>query len=153
MRAAADVDAREEEHGCTMLVAASFAGNEAMVAALLQRGASVNLQSSKGDTALMNASLLNHPAVVRQLLAAGADPALRDEEGETAADLAESKGHAAVVALLHEQEPHAGRPAPAVVSDGKQSSQGESASGCKWLGGGTLRGSPLSQRAALVGGG
>ena len=95
LRGGGHVDARETELGCTILMLASRAGNEAMVAALLQRGASVDLQSNKGATALMVASVFNHSAVVRRLLAAGADPALRDENGFTAAEIAEGNGQTA----------------------------------------------------------
>ena len=91
------VDARDKRVGSTMLMAASFEGNAAMVAALLQRGASVDLQNTIDDTALMRAS---HPAVVRQLLTAGADPALRNKYGDTAADIAERLGYTAIVEIL-----------------------------------------------------
>ena len=48
------VDARcTERNGATLLLAAALAGHEAMVRMLLQRGASVNLQTSGGGTALM----------------------------------------------------------------------------------------------------
>ena len=46
-----DVDARTEEHGVTLLMVAAYGAQEAMVRMLLQRGASVNLQSSLGLTA------------------------------------------------------------------------------------------------------
>ena len=39
--------------GATLLMAAALGGQEAMVRMLLQRGASVNLQTSGGGTALM----------------------------------------------------------------------------------------------------
>ena len=46
------VDARcAEQHGATLLMAAAGGGQEAMVRMLLQRGASVNLQSPGGGTA------------------------------------------------------------------------------------------------------
>ena len=99
------VDAREEKYGMTLLMGASLEGNESMVAALLQRGASVNLQSKNGGTALMHASLENHLAVVRQLLAAGADPALRDKNGKTAADLAEQNCDCAIAPTLRKAAP------------------------------------------------
>jgi ankyrin repeat protein len=100
LRGGGHVDAREEERGTTMLMSASARGDEATVAALLQRGASVDLQRNKGVTALMIATNENRLTIVRRLLAAGADPALRDEDGDTAADWAESEGHAAILEIL-----------------------------------------------------
>ena len=46
------LDARCGENGVTLLMAAGFGGQEAMVRMLLRRGASVNLQDSYGITAL-----------------------------------------------------------------------------------------------------
>ena len=100
LRGGGHVDARTMGDGDTMLLAASTSGDDAMVAALLQRGASVDLQNKTGGTALMGAAGMGCPAIVRQLLAAGADPALRDEDGDTAADWAESEGHAAILEIL-----------------------------------------------------
>ena len=71
------------------------------MAALLQRGASVNVQTSNAFTALMFASLKGHPAVVQQLLAADADPSMRCTSGSTAAELAEAAGNHSVVLVLN----------------------------------------------------
>ena len=63
------VDARcAEQDGGTLLDAAAFGGQEAMVRMLLQRGASVNLQDSNGLTALMASAVHGHTAVVQVLL-------------------------------------------------------------------------------------
>ena len=48
LRGGGHVDAQEEKLGNTMLQLASAKGEEAMVAALLQRGASANLQNKAG---------------------------------------------------------------------------------------------------------
>ena len=59
------VDARCAEYeDVTLLMAAVYGGQEAMVRMLLQRGASVNLQDSLGATALMNAAIPGHTTVV-----------------------------------------------------------------------------------------
>ena len=99
------VDARDPDDGSTMLMAAtrrrSHKGSEDVVAALLQRGASVDLQDWGGGTALIYASDFNHLAVVRELLTAGANPALGHPiTGDTAVDIAEHKGHAAVARVI-----------------------------------------------------
>ena len=68
------VDARYAEQGrATLLIAAAFGGQEAMVRMLLQRGASVGLQASGGSTALMAAALRGHTTIVQVLLDAKAD--------------------------------------------------------------------------------
>ena len=80
-----------------MLMGASGMGNEVMVAALLQRGASVNLQNKRGDTALMVASFHGNEAVVAALLKRGASVNLQNKHGGTALMLA---NHPAVVRRL-----------------------------------------------------
>ena len=65
------VDARLES-GCTMLMGASVGGDEAMVAALLERGASVNLQNNNGVTALRYAVAHGNADVAEFLRAHGA---------------------------------------------------------------------------------
>ena len=51
---------------------------------LLQRGASVNLQTSGGGTALMNAANFGHTTIVQALLDAKADASQHDEKSYTA---------------------------------------------------------------------
>ena len=71
------VDARcAESSGATLLIAAAFGGQEAIVRLLLQRGASVNLQDSTGSTALMGGAAMGHLSVVLALLDAKADASL-----------------------------------------------------------------------------
>ena len=60
--------------GTTMLMAAALGGQEAVVRMLLQRGASVNLQSPNGLTALMAATTTGRTTIVQALLGAGAEP-------------------------------------------------------------------------------
>jgi len=97
------VDARCAEQGrATMLIAAAFGGQEAMVRMLLQRGASVGLQASGGSTALMAAALRGHTTIVQALLDAKADASLQDIEGITALMMAENQKHTAVAQLLRQ---------------------------------------------------
>ena len=79
------VDARCAEAGdTTLLMAAAAGGQEAMVRMLLQRGASVNLQTLSGGTALMHAAANGHTTSVQALLDAKADISLQDTDGCTA---------------------------------------------------------------------
>ena len=54
--------------GRTLLTAASYNGREELVDALLERGASVDLQNSFGNSALMLAATAGHLAIVQRLL-------------------------------------------------------------------------------------
>ena len=96
------VDAGCAEHGgATLLMAAAVRGHEAMVRMLLQRGASVNLESSYGVTALMSAALKGHTTIVQALLDAKADASLRSL-GMTALMWAEQQEHTATAQLLRQ---------------------------------------------------
>jgi ankyrin repeat protein len=97
------VDARCAEHyGATLLIVAASGGHEAMVRMLLQRGASVNLQSPNGFTALMAAALRGHTTIVQALLDAKADASLRGISGSTALMWAEHQKHTAAAQLLRQ---------------------------------------------------
>ena len=91
-----------EREGGTLLMAAAAGGQEAVVRMLLQRGASVNLQSSLGITALMSATLYGHTTVVQVLLDAKADASLQNQGGYTALMLAELYMHTATAQLLRQ---------------------------------------------------
>jgi len=98
------VNARCAEHyGETLLMAAATGGQEAMVRMLLQRSASVNLQSPIGGTALMGAAALHgHTTIVQALLDAKADASLQDTNGITALMAAEHEKHTATAQLLRQ---------------------------------------------------
>ena len=98
-----DVDARCTKLGdMTLLMAATWGGQEAMVRMLLQRGASVNLQASLNGTALMHAAGNGHTTVVKALLDAKADASLQTILGHTALILAEEEKHTAAAQLLRQ---------------------------------------------------
>ena len=92
----------------TLLIAAAFGGQEAMVRMLLQRGASVNLQDSLGRTALMCTAADGHTTIVQALLDAKADAAQQASDGNTALMIAEHHEHTVTAQLLRQ---HANRQA------------------------------------------
>ncbi len=83
-----------------LLVAAAKAGNEAIVEALINAGADVNLRHPGCRTALMHAAELGMTKTVERLLAAGAHVNATLDKGHTALMWACSEGHAEVVRLL-----------------------------------------------------
>ena len=100
-----DVDATMDEAGgalrdASMLLRASACGHVALVAALLQRAADVELSNSRGGTPLMLASLHGHLPVVEVLLSRGALVDRLDAKGYAAAHFAELGGHAEVARRL-----------------------------------------------------
>ena len=97
-----------ERDGATLLFAAAYGGQGAVVRMLLQRGASVNLQDSSGITALMAAANQDDTTILQALLDAKADASLQDENGCTALKIAHFNKHTATTQLLRE---HAGRQA------------------------------------------
>ena len=90
-------------------------GNEAVVSALLVKGAEFDRADNNGSTALSLGAVNGHEAVVAALLAKGAevDRASKvrtgrmawfccgaSNHGRTALDYAEENGHASIVAML-----------------------------------------------------
>ena len=97
------VDARLAEFNCvTLLMAAAFEGQGALVRMLLQRGATVNLQDSLGLTALMHAAGNGQTTIVQALLDAKADSLLQTKRGKTALMMAEQHKHTATAQLLRQ---------------------------------------------------
>jgi hypothetical protein len=97
------VDARcAENYDDTLLMMAAYGGQEAMVRMLLQRGARVNLQASRGDTALMGAAANGHTTIVQALLDAKADASQQDINGNTALMVAEHFKQATTAQLLRQ---------------------------------------------------
>jgi ankyrin repeat protein len=67
---------------------AALVGHVAVVRALLEAGATVDLEGPEGATALSIAAVAGHAPVVAELLARGADPRHRDGAGNTALEAA-----------------------------------------------------------------
>ena len=86
--------------GLTLLMLAAIQGHERVVDLLLQRGAEINQQNSRGGTALMGAARNGHERVVELLLQRGAEINMQDSDGVTALMSAAVKGHERVVELL-----------------------------------------------------
>lgn len=86
----------------TPLMVAVPNGSPALVKALLDSGANVNLRDVRGMTALMLAVACDHanPEIVRLLLAKGAEINVRSDVGETALDWARKFGNSAILRLL-----------------------------------------------------
>ena len=80
-------------------MAAAHGGNLAIVQALIQAKASLDMQKN-GATALMNAAIEGHHEVAGLLLEAGASLDLKEEEGCTALTLAALVGRGSVVSVL-----------------------------------------------------
>ena len=87
--------------GGTPLIAASFAGDLDVVAALLSKAADPRARDADGATALMAAAKAGHADVVRRLAVHGADPGAVDSRGRTALHWSLTQGdHAEIVELL-----------------------------------------------------
>lgn len=88
------------------LFEAARAGDEALVASLLDKGADVNAKFRYGTTALFKAAERGHAKVVKVLLDRGADATVRDTFYQaTAMTWAIDHNHADVVALLLDKVP------------------------------------------------
>ena len=90
------------------LFEAARAGDAALVASLLDKGADVNAKFRYGTTALFKAAERGHVNVVKLLLERGADATIQDTfYSATAMTWALNKGHVEVVKLLLDKLPNA----------------------------------------------
>ncbi len=79
------------------LLEAARAGDLALVAGLLEAGATPEVADDRGYTPLILAAYHGHGAVVDKLLGAGADPCRGDARGNTALMGAAFKGYSEIV--------------------------------------------------------
>lgn len=93
---------------------------------LIERGANVNAQSTKGVTALMIAATHNNPPMIGLLMESGADASLKDDQGQTATDVAERNGNiesAQAIMVLGAAKAAESEPSPAPEKGQGTSSQ------------------------------
>jgi len=86
--------------GRPALVAATLAGNEAMVDQLLDGRADVNIKTKDGQTPLMGAAMNGNIRIVNMLLSRGADLNVKDSHEFTALMYADSANKPEVRAVL-----------------------------------------------------
>jgi quinoprotein dehydrogenase-associated probable ABC transporter substrate-binding protein len=93
---------------------------------LIERGANVNAQSTKGVTALMIAATHNNPPMIGLLMESGADASLKDDQGQTATDVATRNGNiesAQAIMVLGAAKAAESEPSPAPEKGQGTSSQ------------------------------
>lgn len=105
LRAGADPSARARPRGMgtTALHLAAAAGEDDIVAALLDAGAAVDATDALGASPLLSAVTERRDACARSLVAAGADPARTDLDGRSPLQLAEHTGQADLASWLASQ--------------------------------------------------
>ena len=96
------------EGGYTPLMLATANHDQALVEALLKRGADINASNSGGVTALMIAAANSRADMVELLVRAGANVNARTERGDTALSIAREKGDEKILKLLGEPAAHPG---------------------------------------------
>lgn len=90
IQAGADVNAKSQQYGTSVLMMAAMKGYHEVVAELLAAGAKVNETNKSKFTALMLAARGNHKTVIQQLLNAGARKDMKDSSGKKAVEHATS---------------------------------------------------------------
>ncbi|XP_007247994.3 KN motif and ankyrin repeat domain-containing protein 3 isoform X1 [Astyanax mexicanus] len=97
-----NVNAKASQAGQTALMLAVSHGRQEMVRALLECGASVNIQDDEGSTALMCASEHGRAEIVSLLLEqAGCDISIVDNDGSNALSIALEASHNDIAVLLY----------------------------------------------------
>ena len=89
--------------GETPLLASVRVNRRAMVAVLLEAGASQSAADADGFSPLHCAAFYGHEKIAQLLLASGAYPEAVDNHGNTPLVVAAFKGHGAIVSLLRDQ--------------------------------------------------
>uniref|UniRef100_A0A096M1E1 Ankyrin 2 n=1 Tax=Poecilia formosa TaxID=48698 RepID=A0A096M1E1_POEFO len=99
-----DICTCNQQNGLNALHLAAKEGHKDLVEELLQRGASVDSSTKKGNTALHIASLAGQKEVVRLLVNRGADVNAQSQNGFTPLYMAAQENHLEVVRYLLENE-------------------------------------------------
>lgn len=96
------LDARASFSGETALMKAAYYGQGEVVSFLLERGAAVDAEDSRGNTALLHAAYMGRSEIVGRLLEAGAALEHRNQLNWTALMQACIEGHLAAAVVLLE---------------------------------------------------
>ena len=104
LEAGAEVSAQSTNHMANSPLHAALAGAQspAVVEALVERGADINLKAGAGVTPLHLAASRGSARFVDLLLAAGADPMAVADDGKNASAFASERGHAELAQRLAE---------------------------------------------------
>lgn len=97
------INYQSKQHLCTPLMLAAATGQCSIVDALLEAGATVNIQDRDGCTALMFAVQNGHVDTVKRLLMAPeCDVHLQDSDGVTVEDISITAGYAEISVMIKE---------------------------------------------------
>lgn len=83
IEAGTDINVKDQMSGSTPLITAATFGHEAIVKALIDAKANLNLKNNEGSTALHAAAFFCNIEVVQMLIDAGADKTLKNNFGAT----------------------------------------------------------------------
>jgi ankyrin repeat protein len=95
-----DKDAEVNKHGWTALHYAAANGDGDIIRLLLEKSAYIDAESPNKTTPVMMAARAGHLDVVKQLMEAGADISLKNDQGLTAADFAIKNEHPEIAEIL-----------------------------------------------------
>lgn len=116
LRDGARVDARDAASGASALILACMEGRRELAAALVARGAKINVTDKTGRTAPQYACLTGRPDLVELLLAHGAKVNTRSREGDGPLHNAAARGDVVVAAMLLEKGAKVNAKGPAGLS-------------------------------------
>lgn len=96
----ADINAKDDRYGITLLMWEAQTGDIKAVNVLLSNGADVNAKAEDGTTALMWAAQGGYTEIVEALLAKGSDINVKTKNSVTALMVATAQGHTKIAILL-----------------------------------------------------
>lgn len=84
IEAGSDINVKEQMGGSTPLISAATFGKTAMVKALIDAGADLDIKNNEGSTALHAAAFFCRIEIVQMLIDAGADKSIKNKHAATA---------------------------------------------------------------------